>query len=68
MLGAPLDGPVWAFGDNKSVIDSAASPAGRLTKFANMSLPQLSPTSTLTPKRTSVIALQNTSTQPPFGA
>jgi hypothetical protein len=32
MLGAPLDGPIWMFGDNKSMIDSAAEPAGRLTK------------------------------------
>jgi hypothetical protein len=32
MLGAPLDGPIWMFGDNKSMINSAAEPAGRLTK------------------------------------
>ena len=32
MLGAPLDGPIWMFGDNKSMLDSAAEPAGRLTK------------------------------------
>jgi hypothetical protein len=32
MLGAPLDGPIWMFGDNKSMINSAAEPAGQLTK------------------------------------
>jgi hypothetical protein len=32
MLGAPLDGPIWMFGDNKSMINSAAEPSGRLTK------------------------------------
>jgi hypothetical protein len=32
MLGAPLDGPIWMFGDNKSMIGSSAEPAGCLTK------------------------------------
>jgi hypothetical protein len=32
MLGAPIDGPKWMFGDNKSMIDSASEPAGRLQK------------------------------------
>jgi hypothetical protein len=32
MLGAPLDGRIWMFGDNKSMIDSSSMPAGRLTK------------------------------------
>jgi hypothetical protein len=32
MLGAPLDGPVWMFGDNKSMINSSSEPAGRLSK------------------------------------
>jgi hypothetical protein len=26
MLGAPIDGPMWLFGDNKSMIDSASEP------------------------------------------
>jgi hypothetical protein len=32
MLGVPLDGPIWMFGDNKSMIGSSAEPAGQLTK------------------------------------
>jgi hypothetical protein len=32
MLGAPINGPMWIFGDNKSMIDSANEPAGRLQK------------------------------------
>jgi hypothetical protein len=33
MLGAPLDGPIWLFGDNKSMIESASEPSeGRLAK------------------------------------
>ena len=32
MLGAPLDGPAWVFGDNKAMIDSSMLPEGRLTK------------------------------------
>jgi hypothetical protein len=32
MLGALIDGPMWMFGDNKSMIDSASEPAGRLQK------------------------------------
>jgi hypothetical protein len=32
MLGAPLDGPVWMFSNNKSMIDSVLEPSGRLAK------------------------------------
>ncbi len=32
MLGIPVDGPAWLFGDNKAMIDSAMLPEGRLTK------------------------------------
>jgi hypothetical protein len=32
MLGAPLEGPIWMFGDNKSMINSSLEPAGRLSK------------------------------------
>jgi hypothetical protein len=32
MLGTPLDGPVWMFCDNKSMIDSLSEPSGRLAK------------------------------------
>jgi hypothetical protein len=32
MLGAPVDGLMWMFRDNKSMIDSASEPAGRLHK------------------------------------
>jgi hypothetical protein len=32
MLGVPLDGPIWMFGDNKSMIGSLAEPSGQLTK------------------------------------
>jgi hypothetical protein len=32
MLGAPIDGPMWLFGDSKSMIDSAPEPSGRLQK------------------------------------
>jgi hypothetical protein len=32
MLGAPLDGPIWMFGDNKSMINSTAGSAGHLMK------------------------------------
>jgi Reverse transcriptase (RNA-dependent DNA polymerase) len=32
MLGAPIEGPIWMFGDNKSMIDSASQPSGRLQK------------------------------------
>jgi hypothetical protein len=32
MLGVPLDGLIWMFSDNKSLIGSSAEPAGRLTK------------------------------------
>jgi hypothetical protein len=32
MLGAPLEGPIWIFGDNQSMINSSSEPSGRLTK------------------------------------
>ena len=32
MLGVPIDGPAWLFGDNKAMVDSAMLPEGRLTK------------------------------------
>jgi hypothetical protein len=32
ILGAPLEGPVWIFGDNKSMIDSSLEPSGRIAK------------------------------------
>lgn len=32
MLGAPLDGPSWCFGDNESMINSSMLPEGRLMK------------------------------------
>ncbi len=32
MLGIPLDGPAWLFGDNKAMIISATLPEGKLTK------------------------------------
>jgi hypothetical protein len=32
MLGAPIEGLIWLFGDNKSMIDSASQPSGRLQK------------------------------------
>jgi hypothetical protein len=32
MLGALIDGPMWLFGDNKPMIDSAMEPSGRLQK------------------------------------
>jgi hypothetical protein len=32
MLGAPLDGPMWMFGDNKSMINSSSEPSGRRAK------------------------------------
>jgi hypothetical protein len=32
MLGAPLDGPVWLFSDNKSMIESSSEPSGCLAK------------------------------------
>ena len=35
MLGAPLDGPAWVFGDNQSMINSSMLPEGRLTKRAS---------------------------------
>ena len=35
MLGVPLDGPAWMFGDNKSVITSSTIPHSPLTKRHN---------------------------------
>jgi hypothetical protein len=35
MLGVPLDGPAWMFGDNKSVITSATIPHSSLNKRHN---------------------------------
>ena len=32
MLGIPLDGPSWLFGDNKAMINSSMIPEGKLTK------------------------------------
>jgi hypothetical protein len=32
MLRVPLDGPIWMFGDNKSMVGSSAELAGQLTK------------------------------------
>lgn len=32
MLGVPLDGPAWMFGDNQAMINSSMLPEGRLTK------------------------------------
>jgi hypothetical protein len=32
MLGAPLEGPIWLFGDNKVMIESSSEPSGRLAK------------------------------------
>ena len=32
MLGAPIDGPAWVFGDNESEINGTGNPAGRLKK------------------------------------
>ena len=28
MLGVPLDGPAWMFGDNKAMVDSSMLPEG----------------------------------------
>jgi hypothetical protein len=38
MLGAPLKGPIWLFGDNKAMIDSLSEPSRQLTKTAPYSL------------------------------
>jgi hypothetical protein len=35
MIGVPLDGPSWMFGDNKSVIDSSTIPHSKLGKRHN---------------------------------
>jgi hypothetical protein len=35
MLGVPLDGPAWMFGDNKSVVTSSTIPHSQLTKRHN---------------------------------
>jgi hypothetical protein len=35
MLGVPLDGPAWMFGDNQSVITSSTIPHSSLTKRHN---------------------------------
>ena len=35
MLGVPLDGPAWLFGDNKSVITSSTLPHSTLSKCHN---------------------------------
>jgi hypothetical protein len=35
MIGIPLDGPAWMFGDNKSVIDSSTIPHSKLGKRHN---------------------------------
>jgi hypothetical protein len=36
MLGVPLTGPSWVFGDNLSVITSATIPSGKLQKRHNI--------------------------------
>ena len=35
MLGIPLDGPAWLFGDNQSVITSSTIPHSNLNKHHN---------------------------------
>ena len=35
MLGAPIDGPSWVFGDNKSVVTSSTIPSSTLKKRWN---------------------------------
>ena len=35
MLGVPIDGPTWLFGDNKSVVTSSTMPYSRLSKRWN---------------------------------
>ena len=35
MMGIPLDGPAWMFGDNQSVITSSTLPHSRLNKRHN---------------------------------
>ena len=32
MLGAPIDGPAWMFGDNRSVVTSSTIPHSTLSK------------------------------------
>jgi hypothetical protein len=36
MLGVPLTGPLWMFGDNLSVVNSATMPSGKLQKHQNI--------------------------------
>ena len=36
MLGVPLTGPSWLFGDNLSVVNSATMPSGKLMKRQNI--------------------------------
>ena len=36
MLGVPLDGPSWMFGDNEAVVNSSSIPGGQLKKRANI--------------------------------
>ena len=36
MLGVPLDGPTWMFGDNLSVVNSSTIPSGKLQKRNNI--------------------------------
>jgi hypothetical protein len=36
MLGVPLDGPSWMFGDNLSVVNSSTIPSGKLQKRQNI--------------------------------
>jgi len=36
MLGVPLTGPSWMFGDNLSVVNSSTMPSGKLTKRHNI--------------------------------
>ena len=35
MMGVPIDGPAWLFGDNKGVVDNATIPHSRLAKRWN---------------------------------
>ena len=36
MLGVPLDGPSWLFGDNQAVVNSSTMPSGKLQKRQNI--------------------------------
>ena len=36
MLGVPLDGPAWMFGDNLAVVNSSTVPSGKLAKRADI--------------------------------